>query len=96
VGDIESSGENVLVGGASASVEDCTKNHVSRTLFANGSTTFLRMISSASLQRPSTSYVRRHSTTSAIDFVLSVSDVSAVANTLSRSENSVDFMRSIR
>lgn len=66
------------------------------TFFTNESTTFFRTISSASLQRPRTSYVRRHSSTSAMDFVLSVSDVNAVANTLSRSENSVDFMRSTR
>ena len=66
------------------------------TFCKNESTTFLRMISSASLQRPRASYVRRHSCTSAMDFVLSVSEISAVANTLSRSENSVDLMRSIR
>lgn len=69
---------------------------MSSTFFTKASTTFRQMISSASLQRPRTSYVRRHSSTSAINFVLSVSDVSAVANTLSKSENNVDFMRSIR
>lgn len=69
---------------------------VSSTFFTKTSTTFLQMISSASPQRPRTSYVRRHSSTSAMYLVLSVSDVSAVANTLSKSENSVDFMRSIR
>jgi hypothetical protein len=67
-----------------------------RTFFTNESTTVLRMISSASPQRPRTSYVRRHSSTSAVDFVLSVSNLSGVANTLSRSENSVDFTRCIR
>lgn len=78
----------------------CQSKDESRTMpstfFTKESTTFLQIISSASFQRPRTSYVRRHSSTSAIDLVLSVSDASAVANTLSKSENNVDFMRSIR
>ena len=79
------------------------------TFLTNSRTTSRRRTSSASRQSPSTSYVRRHSVTSAYSFDFSISVTllplpsfpptrvcSVVAKRWSRSDDSVDLMRSIR
>lgn len=80
-----------------------------RTFLTKSRTTSRRRTSSASCHSPRTSYVRRHSVTSAIHLPLSSSavlpslsrlldviDVSVLAKRWSRSEDSVDLMRSMR
>ena len=81
---------------------------IRETFLTNSRTTSRRRTSSASRQSPSTSYVRRHSVTSAYSFDFSVSvtlpvfpcpptsEFKVVAKRWSRSEDSVDLMRSTR
>ena len=91
----------------SSNQQQCQSLHMRRATFLTKSRTISRLsTSSASRQRPKASYVLRHSAKSAAFFVfstsvsllprVSVSETTVDANVWSRSDDSVDLIRSIR